>query len=232
MEISSSSTVGEMAAQEYKALKLYKELGIEFCCGGGRNLIEVLGEKGVAPEAFAERLEALKRDSGPGEHPDFLAMTPEALADYIVEKHHRYLWEALPAINALFTKVLGVHGAHHPELFRVFKLFGQLKTDLEQHLVKEETMLFPRIAELRDSDDVRRLAEEIREEHETAGDLLEDIRAANRDYALPDDACASFTKLYTDLQAVEDDIHEHIHLENNILLRDTGPLESCPINPA
>ena len=126
----------------------------------------------------------------------------------------------------LFTKVLGVHGAQHPELFQVFKMFGKLKTDLEQHLIKEETMLFPRITELNKAADLSKLAEEIKEEHETAGDLMEDIRKVNDDYTLPGDACASFKKLYSDLQAAEDDIHEHIHLENNILLKDNA---SCKV---
>jgi len=209
-------TVGEMAAQEPNSIKVYKELGIDFCCGGGKSLINILKEKNITMEAFSAKLNAAKSKSTL--RIDFLSMPPEQLAEYIEDKHHTYLWNAMPEINALFIKVLGVHGQHHTELFPLFKLFGTLKTDLEMHLIKEETRLFPEITKLNKNYDAMKLAIEIKEEHEAAGDLLEEMRKISKNYKLPDDACVSFKKLYTNIQAMEDDIHQHIHLENNILL--------------
>ena len=211
-------TVGEMAAEEPKAIEIFKELGIDFCCGGGISLSDALREKGVSPEQFAERLEKLKAGSGHNREINFQDMKPASLADYIVVTHHEYLRKALPETYALFLKVLRVHGAHHPELYPAFKLFGNLKTELEQHLIREETILFPEIAELNE-EKVQKLAKEIKEEHESAGELLDQLQAVTNNYALPSDACASFTNLYASLKEIEDDIHQHIHLENNILFK-------------
>jgi len=217
-------TVGEMAVQERAAISVFKELGIDFCCNGSKTIEEALREKNISLETFAAKLEAAKKEmtsgatGGAAGKVDFLAMRPADLAEYIFDIHHAYLWKKLPETDALFAKVLRVHGANHPELFKAYKLFGTLKTDLEQHLIKEETMLFPRIAQV-DSAEVEELTAGIRDEHEQAGKLLEQLRTVTHDYTLPADACMSFRNLYISLQEMEDDLHEHIHLENNILLK-------------
>ncbi|MCL2888514.1 MAG: iron-sulfur cluster repair di-iron protein [Elusimicrobia bacterium] len=217
MNINNDMTVGEMATLEHKSIAVFKELGIDFCCGGKQNLKKALKEKNITAEAFITKLEKLKKTAK--KEVDFKKMTPRALAGYIDDKHHAYLHKALPEIGALAAKVLGVHGARHQELFEIYKLFGRLKTDLEQHLIKEETMLFPAITDLNKNEKLKKLAREIKKEHEEAGALLDDIRVLTHNYNLPDDACMSFENLYDSLQEMEDDLHEHIHLENNILLK-------------
>lgn len=214
----STVTVGEIAAAEPVSIKIFKELGIDFCCDGKVRLPVALRWKEISPEQFAQRLEALKAEEHGAEAVNFLDMAPAALAEYIVAAHHAYLKRILPETYALFLKVLRVHGANHPELYEVFKLFGALKTDLDQHLIREEEILFPKLAD-RGGAELDSLAAEILEEHENVGALLDKIRATNRDYALPPDVCRSYTNLYQTMREIEDDIHQHIHLENNILLK-------------
>ena len=150
--------------------------------------------------------------------PDVSNMKPEALTAHIVSTHHKYLKKVLPEIYALFMTVLRVHGANHPELYEVFRLFGTLKTELDQHLIREEMLLFPAIED-GEKAKAAGLSAGIRDEHESFARLLGKIRKANHDYALPSDACESYTGLYKTIQEIEADIHQHIHLENDILLK-------------
>jgi len=217
--INNSTTVGEMAVNEPKSITLYKKMGIDYCCMGNKNLKEALNEKKISLEVFVEKLELLNKEPDNKPVVNYTAMNPDALAGYIENTHHEYLRESLPEASALFEKVLRVHGANHPELYEAYKLFGALKTNLEQHLIKEETQLFPKIADL-DNQEVKKAAVSAKEEHEEVAELMEKQRSVTHDYALPQDACASYKSLYTSLQAIEEDLHQHIHLENNILLKD------------
>ena len=218
MEINKTTTVGEMAAGEPKSIKVFKEVGIDFCCDGKVCLTDALQKKNITQAQFTEKLEALKKEPDEAGTPDFLKMTPEALTEHIVNTHHAYLWKILPETYALFTKVIRVHGKNHPELFDAFKLFGTVKTDLEQHLTKEEEIVFPEIADIRKPEG-RKLVEQLKVEHEDVGGLMDQIREVNHDYALPPDACMSYTNLYQTMREIEEDIHQHIHLENNILFK-------------
>jgi regulator of cell morphogenesis and NO signaling len=124
---------------------------------------------------------------------------------------------ALPQISELFGSVLKAHGRNHPELFKVHGLFGALRTDLEQHLIKEETTLFPALSE--GNHGVSDLAREIKDEHENAGKILKELRGITNNYTVPPDGCPTFKRLYRSLEEMESDLFLHIHLENNILLR-------------
>jgi len=210
-------TVGEMAVQEHASISIFKELGIDYCCNGNKNLEEVLSGKNISLEAFVAKLETIKKEKDTTKVADFKNMKSKDLIEYIVDTHHDYLENALPEASELFAKVLRVHGSHHLELFEAYKLFGMLKTDLEQHLIKEETMLFPKI--VNQDKDAGKEIKEIKSEHEAVGEMLDKIREITHNYTLPKDACMSYQNLYTLLQDIEDDIHEHVHLENNILLK-------------
>jgi regulator of cell morphogenesis and NO signaling len=147
-------------------------------------------------------------------------MSPSVLSDYIEDTHHSYLREVMPQISDLLGTVIRVHGKNHPELFEVYRLYGALKTDLEQHLLKEETMLFPAFtASDENRGEVEKLATVIIKEHEAAGAILNELRNVTGNYRLPEDACGTFHRVYDLLQELEKDLHQHIHLENNILLK-------------
>ncbi len=213
-------TVGSIVAGLPAAAGVFKANGIDYCCGGQRLLSGVMDERKVNKSQIEEQLdmeyEKAQRVSGMR---DLRTLGREELSNYIETKHHSYLREALPQIGDIFMVVLKAHGKNHPELFDLFTVFNKLKGDLEQHLIKEETMLFPAIngplaAVIRD------LARQIKKEHEEAGKALEELRRISNDYALPHDACPTYHKLFSLLEGLEDDLHQHVHLENNILLAD------------
>ena len=148
-------------------------------------------------------------------------MSSARLSVYIEDTHHAYLREQLPHASELLQMVLNAHGRAHRELFEVYRLFGQLKADLEQHLLKEENLLFPALEEAPGEEDTLQLAKEIVEEHESAGRILSRLHEITNDFTIPEDACETYRVAYHLLDAIEQDINQHIHLENNILLKET-----------
>lgn len=221
MKMNSNTTVGEIAASKPEALTVFQELGVDYCCGGKRPLIEALHEKRTSVDRFLALVDAREaaRKANAG-RTDFTAMSSAVLSAYIEDTHHEYLRKALPEIGELLLRVLKAHGANHRELYDVYSLYGRLRADLEQHLVKEETLLFPALVQGGETaGEAARLASEIVSEHEAAGELLRALREATNDYTVPDDACPTYQKAYRELPKLERDLHQHIHLENNILLK-------------
>ncbi len=218
MNIKKNVMVGEIATAVPGAVQVFQELKIDFCCGGKNLLADALSEHGVSVEEFLTHANARAAERREGvENQDFAQMSPAVLTTYIEDTHHEYLRRMLPEIDELLVKVLKAHGRNHSELFEVYKLFGRLNSELTQHLVKEETLLFPALAQ--GVSPAEGLAAEIVGEHEGAGELLEVMRSATFDYKVPEDACATYRRVYQLLPDLEGDLHQHIHLENNILLR-------------
>lgn len=216
-----NNTIGTVVAELPKATEIFKEYSIDYCCGGHRLLADVLNEKNIPTEEIYSKLQQLaeqRKNSYSGQDNNFIEMSKEVLSAYIEDIHHSYLRKALPEIAELLSIVLRAHGKNHKELFEVYRLFGQLKADLEQHLLKEETLVFPIVGEA-DSKlkEIKELTSEIITEHEAAGDILRELRSITKDYQLPEDACVTFAKAYEKLKEMEQDLHQHIHLENNIL---------------
>jgi regulator of cell morphogenesis and NO signaling len=221
MKIHENATVGEIAALMPEALPVFQEMGIDYCCGGKRPLKEALDEKRTSIDQFESLVSAREagRKANAG-RTDFTAMSPAVLSAYIEDTHHEYLRKALPEIGAVLMRVLRAHGANHRELYDAYVLYGRLRSDLEQHLIKEETLLFPALTRGgEEAGEAARLAGEIVSEHEAAGELLRALREVTSDYAVPDDACPTYQKAYRLLPELERDLHQHIHLENNILLK-------------
>ena len=211
--------LGQVVADNPAAARALDRLGLDYCCHGDRSLAAACAEAGLDPADVVAELDAF---AVAGDR-SWTELAPPALADHIVETHHRYLWDELPLLDALAEKVLGVHGERHPELTEVRSLVGEIRADLEPHLAKEEQVLFPAIHELAGGQGdlpSGAVADPIREmlaEHDQAGDLLVALRKATADYAVPDDACASYRSLYERLDVLEADIHRHIHKENHTL---------------
>ena len=216
------TTVGAVAASIPEAIYVFRKLGVDFCCGGKKPLAEALLEKGVNPDQFYELVEQEKARKENVERRDFSNMSQAVLSTYIEDTHHAYLRDTLPEIDALLLAVLRAHGKNHGELFETYRLFGRLKADLEQHLIKEETLLFPALSQEGAQAQIRGLSAEIIEEHEAAGEILEDLVRVTGGFQVPSDACLSYERVYALLPAFIEDLHTHIHLENNILLKDLG----------
>ncbi|MEZ5322281.1 MAG: iron-sulfur cluster repair di-iron protein [Microthrixaceae bacterium] len=197
---------------------VFDRLGLDYCCHGTRSIVEASKAAGLDPDLVTSELAVL--DAGDTE---WATLDPAALAEHIVEQHHRYLHEELPLLDALAAKVLSVHGERHPELAEVRRLVAALREDLDPHLMKEERILFPAIAALAAGQTefpFGSIANPIRMmtlEHDGAGELLESLRSATGDYTAPADACASYQSLYQRLADIEADTHLHVHKENHVL---------------
>lgn len=234
-------TLGEIAAKDLRKAEVFKKYGLDFCCGGKKTVKEACAEKGIDVTKVEQELQ--QADKNPSARPlPYNDWTLDFLADYIVNTHHSYVRKTLPDIRAYASKVAQVHGAYHPELVPIQQLVEEVNKELSEHLVKEEKILFPFIKELVMAKDrsqspravqfgtVQNPIHMMEAEHETAGRCLEEIRALSNNYALPEDACASYSLLFKMLNDFEEDLHIHVHLENNILFPKAIALEKH-LNP-
>ncbi|PRY01226.1 regulator of cell morphogenesis and NO signaling [Pontibacter ummariensis] len=229
-------TVGELVAKDFRKAQVFKKYGIDFCCGGKRSLAQVCEQKGIDKAALEQELNALP-DTKAGNETDYASWEPSFLADYIVNVHHKYVRESIPALYEFTSKIARVHGKRHPELLEIAKHFVNVANELEAHMPKEERVLFPYIKQL---DEAKKKGEKVSPppfgsiqnpinmmemEHEAAGSELEAIKELTSNYTIPADACATYTVAFKKLQEFEEDLHRHIHLENNILFPKALDLE-------
>lgn len=215
-------TIGEIVANDFRAASLFKEAGIDFCCGGNKSLSDACKEKGVDESHLIQQLETLAQT------PVHAAMNYKEwdlgfLSDYIMNTHHKFVLKNLPEMVFYTQKIANVHGDHHPELIEVASLFTKINEELLQHLKNEEEVLFPAIkeAEKKASPSVKStIISEIKRmqgEHEFAGGAMDKINVLTNNYFIPEDACNTYRVSLKLLEQFEDDLHIHVHLENNIL---------------
>ncbi len=229
MTIASTKTVGEIAAEMPSATRELEKLGIDYCCGGSRTIGDVCAQAKISVDEVLARLEKSARVASQGESKDWQNQPLADLIAHITSTHHVFVREECPRIETLAAKVVGVHDGNHPELLQVQKIFSALAEELRVHLMKEEQVLFPYIFRLEESfvagepappamfGTVVNPVRMMMQEHDGAGEGLRALRSVTHDYAVPADACTSYRTLYEALQGFEADLHQHIHLENNIL---------------
>lgn len=229
-------TLGQIAARDLRKAQIFKKYGLDFCCGGKKTVKQACAEKGLDVTRVEQELQ--QADQLPASRPlPYGDWSLDFLADYIVNTHHSYVRKNLPDIRAYAAKVMRVHGSRHPELLKIHQLVEEIFTELSAHLVKEENVLFPYIKQLVAAKNhtsalqpphfgtVQNPIHMMEEEHELVGTNLATIRELTHDYQLPEDACASYSLLYRLLAEFEDDIHLHVHLENNILFPKAQEME-------
>jgi len=231
MEIISTKTVRELALEIPEATRVFEKFGIDYCCGGGKVFSEACAAAGLSPDEVVRSLENAQRQtkSLTDETIDWRTQPLSKLTSYIVTKHHAFTRDELDRLIPLVTKVCSVHGGNHPELLRVQGLFQDLYRDLIPHMHKEEMVLFPVIEQMDQAVSKGRPApvpffgtvqnpiRMMMMEHDRAGEILKEIRQISNGFTVPSDGCISYETLYKALVALEQDLHEHIHLENNIL---------------
>ena len=227
---SSDRTVRDVVLGLPQATRVFEKLKIDYCCGGDKPLGEACANAGVKVESLELMLAELEQTDVTGNGPtDFRTATMAELIGHILDKHHAYTKEEMVRLEALIDKVIGAHGENHPELLRLGALFQQLCADLRPHMFKEEQILFPYIIEMErytvqrwsaptaPFGTVKNPIRMMMMEHDTVGGLLRELRALSSNYTVPPDGCISYQTLYQALEAFEKDLHQHIHLENNIL---------------
>jgi regulator of cell morphogenesis and NO signaling len=215
-------SIGEIVAQDFRAASVFKEVGIDFCCGGKMSLEQACTEKGIDMRIVENKLTDLESVPADEAH-NFKAWDPGFLCDYIMNTHHKYVLKSLPELVFYTEKIASVHGEKHPELIEVSSLFVAVNRELLQHLKNEEEVVFPAIKEYIKSGSAESrtlLTEQIRklsEEHEFAGGAMDKINSITMGYKVPADGCNTYNVSFRLLEQFEDDLHVHVHLENNIL---------------
>jgi regulator of cell morphogenesis and NO signaling len=229
-------TLSQIVNKNFRAAAVFEKYKLDFCCRGNRPIAEACSDSGLDAANIISELYSI------GEENTVNSFTPDKwelnfLIDYIINTHHSYVRSMIPVIGAHAEKVALVHGKNHPETKEVAKSFSIIYKDLKQHMMKEEEILFPHIKRLVDIKksgsryempyfgSVKNPIALMEAEHQSAGDELYGIRSLTNNYNPPEDACNTYTILYKELKDFEEDLHRHIHLENNILFPKSSELE-------
>ena len=242
MNFDKETKVKEIALASPEARQVLENAGVDFCCGGGQSLHDACAHANVSAEQILSQLRENSKKVWP-EEKAWQSAPLEDLTRHIREKHHRYVRAAINRIRISLEKVKSVHGANHPEIADVQNLFSAVAQDMIMHMQKEEQILFPYIDALERSvnektpleppffQTVQNPIQAMMTEHDSAGDLVKQIRKASGEYAPPADACESYKALYQDLRDFEADLHQHVHLENNILFPRAVEMEAAVSRP-
>lgn len=241
MQNLSTKTVREIALEMPVTTKVFEQYKIDYCCGGRRLFIEACRNVGAEPDTVLQQIYEVL-ETGSNEKLEWLtAASIGELADYIEEKHHKFTKYELENLPPLMEKVARVHGEHHSELLQLKEQFHLLCEDLNPHLMKEEMVLFPYLRKLDPNypssqnfstpcfGSVQNPIRTMMMEHEIDGEILKNMREISKDYVLPAGACPSYAALFTRLEGLEKDLHQHIHLENNLLFPKAVELEESAV---
>lgn len=234
---SNEKTIGKIAAEDYRKAMVFKKFGLDFCCGGKKTLDQAAKEKGIPKEIVQRELDQLDEVKDDQDE-NFDQWNLTDLIDHIVQKHHEYVKTRLPEIKMVLHKVVNVHGEGHPELLDLYHNVSWMDGELNTHLQKEEGVLFPYIKELENKQGsytpqtyaVKSAIPIMEEEHEAAAEYFINIRKITSDYQVPSGACGSYRMLYSLLNEFEEDLKQHVHLENNILFPKAIKLELDILN--
>jgi regulator of cell morphogenesis and NO signaling len=230
MTLTTARTVREIAVENPIATRVFEKLGIDYCCGGNQPLAEACQRAGVSLDEVEGSLEIEEKTAQTSQQCREWQSEPlSELISHIKNTHHKYTREETARLTALLQKVCSAHGKNHPELLEIQSIFSGLAHELATHLMKEEMVLFPYIERMEEAviqkepllpapfGSVGNPVAMMEHEHDSAGNALRSVRKASGDFTPPADACMSYQTLYKALAAFEADLHQHIHLENNIL---------------
>ncbi|PXY40628.1 iron-sulfur cluster repair di-iron protein [Flavobacterium cheongpyeongense] len=236
METLEQITIGEYVAKDFRTAALFSKYGIDFCCNGNRSIEEACQKKAVTADVLLQEIETVlssKSDSGI----DYNAWPIDLLADYIEKTHHRYVSVKTPILLQFLDKLSRVHGAKHPELLLINELFKGCAGELAQHMKKEELILFPfikkmvhatlsdELIELPHFETIQNPIAMMMHEHDAEGVRFRKIAELTNNYTPPADGCNTYKVTFAMLEEFEQDLHKHIHLENNILFPKAAKLE-------
>ena len=241
MSMNASKTVRELAVEVPNATRVFEKFGIDYCCGGKKSLDEACGAARLPVDDVIRALEAAAKPAASVPAYDLPAGSLAELIDHIVKTHHKFTRDEIARLQGLLQKVCSVHGQNHPELLAIRETFAGLGQELTLHLMKEENVLFPYIVRMEEAvlqndpvlpppfGTVQNPIRMMSQEHDGAGEALRSIRQASKEFSLPEDACISYRTLYQALQGFEADLHQHIHLENNILFPRAVEMEESAV---
>ncbi|MGC2149861.1 MAG: iron-sulfur cluster repair di-iron protein [Candidatus Acidiferrales bacterium] len=240
MNFNDETKVKDIALSNPAARQILEDAGLDYCCGGRKSLHDACLHADVPAEEILTRLRENSKDVDPDEA-NWTSAPLSDLTRHIRDRHHRYVRESIARVQPLFEKVETKHGKSHSEIADIRRLFAEVAREMIMHMQKEEQILFPYIEALEKANSahasvetpffqtVRNPIHAMMKEHDAAGELVKQIRKASLEYTTPVDACTSYKALYQDLREFEADLHQHVHLENNILFPRSVELEAAVI---
>ncbi|MBP6334510.1 MAG: iron-sulfur cluster repair di-iron protein [Bacteroidia bacterium] len=219
-------TLAEIVTIKPEAAPILEKFNLDFCCGGKAKLKEALKDEPQKLNDVTEQLQMVFLKESNTEN-NFEEYSLTKLIDYILDTHHSYVKENLPVMKQHIDKVASKHGERHPEMKQIKTLFDEIKGEFEQHMFKEEMLLFPEIKILEASSikgsttnseiSIGPPIDVMEFEHESAGNKMKEIKSLSNNFTPPTDACNTFRLCYEELRIFDEDLHKHVHLENNIL---------------
>lgn len=231
-----SKPIGEIVADNYKTAQVFKSHKIDFCCKGNRSVLEVAEKNKLDANLLLKELQSVQQQTH-GDQIDFTAWPLDLLADYIEKKHHRYVETQIPILKQYLSKLCRVHGERHPELLEITQHFNTSAGELTKHMKKEELIVFPAIRKMVRAKQtgtaldpipvgtIKNPIQMMMQEHENEGERFRVIEKLSDNYTPPADACNTYRVTFSLLQEFEEDLHQHIHLENNLLFPKAEILE-------
>jgi len=237
MTATPETTIREVVASDFRTAAIFQRHGLDFCCNGGRTIEEGCREAGADATRLLRELAGVL-GAPAADTPRFAAWDARTLIGHIVTKHHAYVRASLPPLVQHAEKIASVHGGRHPELVHIADLVRRVAGEMTDHMAKEEGVLFPFIAELETAaasgapapqppfGSVANPIHVMEAEHEFVGDAMAEMRHLTAGFTPPDDACATYRVCLQELEAFEQDLHEHVHLENNLLFPKAAALEA------
>lgn len=238
MEFSGEMKLKDIALSNPAARQTLEDAGLDYCCGGAKSLYEACLQSTVSAEDILKRLQDNSKNVGSNDV-NWMAAPLSDLTRHIREKHHQYVREVLPRIQAMLDKVVARHGQNHPEVADIRGLFVEVGNEMLSHMRKEEQVLFPYIDAVDAAASahysveppffrtVKNPIHSMMKEHDAAGELVKQIRSLSGSYTPPIGACTTFRALYESLKEFDADLHQHVHLENNVLFPRAVDLEGA-----
>jgi regulator of cell morphogenesis and NO signaling len=230
MHLTSEKTLRELALENPAATRVFEQLGLDYCCGGSQSLEDACIAANVSIDHVLDSIETAEQSTQVRQQDRNWQTAPlSELIAHITNTHHQYVRAEINRLEPLLDKVCAVHGKGHPELLQIRTTFQGLAQELTIHLMKEESVLFPYIRRAEEASlqkerpvpapfgSVKNPVAMMEHEHDSAGNALRTMRSTSAGYVAPPEACTSYQTLYRALADFEADLHQHIHLENNIL---------------
>lgn len=224
----STQTLADMVTQDHRTARILEKYQLDYCCKGKRTLQQACEDGQLVLEEVVTALTALPGDESAGYKPKFKEVSADLLIGHIILHHHLYTWQTMPQIEQHLYKVAFKHGSRFPYMVEVYSLFCELRAEMNDHLLKEENQLFPAIKRLElfindptvgfgDMKVVEEWINGLENEHDKAGMLVHTIRQLTNNYQVPDGACTTFKLSLAELKEFEENLHQHVHLENHVL---------------
>lgn len=235
MKINTNTLISDIVSENYNTATVFKKYGIDFCCNGNRTIQDVSTQNGLNTKRLMS--EILEIDNGQSTQLNYQDWELGFLCDYIYHNHHLYVEKQSSEIVLHLDKICKVHGDKHIELFEISNLFKDAVADLAAHMKKEELILFPYIKKIANASkhkeklnpppfgSIDNPINMLHTEHDNEGERFRKISKLSNNYTVPDDGCSTYKIAYALLKEFEEDLHKHIHIENNILFKKAIELE-------